>query len=1028
MADTILSGARWKTSTPPIYITLTYDNQRSGADMQYMFHISIAPSGIASNGVPWRFGYNMISKIYLDGTLRDTHMVKASSPATWSSAITYDTGWITVSGKTSGTTTLKFNFSSENGWTADWSASLTVAPGKSSLTVPPMLLNRTASFVIDKIAGTPEFKHTLIVRAGGETYELLSKSASLNADWLVPMELADAEPNAMATACQLTLQTYTEDGETLLGLDEQTAEISFSSEEAALKPDISLAITYNQKYGAAVQNKVPYSVSVLSPVVHGSGVTAAAYTVANAGEKIRINENEIDETVTITPDSYGSFVLTVTVTNSRQLTSTAAKSISVFEYYPPDFKQLTGERAKDTGEPADDGQYLAWQVDARIAPVNGRNRATMRLQVCPEGGSNWATIAAYSGYSWTASGVSEAALLDEDLAYMFRVQLQDDWTTVNCYASNIPSSFSLLDFFANGKGLAFGRAATKEGLDIDMVPYLRRGLGGVRLAQGTDFNTLLTTGKYWVHNVSDAASMKNCPSAYGGHLYVIPFRAPEQREVSEAWNYAWQIYVAISTDVYIRRVETGASASAVTFTGWRKLADELDPEEQKLRVTFVSSKSTTSREFTYDESTGATVNTGMLSLCVILSYKRAGITRAVLIDSGSDYNAAHLIEALQRLNVSVIDAIMMTHWHGDHWHGLRAIDWTTKTLGPADLSNAKLYCPHGGFKESRLTAEALANISGYLNAGKTMIQTFQNAGLTCVFPTEGETVSIGDALFTFNNVSDAKFIAGDPESSYHYFYGQDDNQLSGPDYNNFSMIISVERHDSRLVFAGDVSMPAAKANADVICGADVFQVNHHGLNISEPRRWLSAIGARYSVIPTYGNMYLQDREPWEVNNLHPSHLRCSDVGTLLTTAYNDVVFDVGPGGCLLEQGEPINRKFYDYWLQKITAENVNPSVSGITLTTNETQIEKRGDVVIVSFRFYATNRVPGGTPLFINLGFDQIQNVLFALTTTAGHGISAGLRHTAANGTHIWIYNEIPAGSTVYGQAVAFCKNTMGSN
>ena len=89
-------------SAPNSGVTLVYDSQRSGQDMRYRIYASLAPVTGGSY-----FGYPVYISLYLDGDCAVSGgTVKAASPDRWSSAIEYDSGWITVSGKSGGTTAL----------------------------------------------------------------------------------------------------------------------------------------------------------------------------------------------------------------------------------------------------------------------------------------------------------------------------------------------------------------------------------------------------------------------------------------------------------------------------------------------------------------------------------------------------------------------------------------------------------------------------------------------------------------------------------------------------------------------------------------------------------------------------------------------------------------------------------------------------------------------------------------------------------------------------------------------------------
>lgn len=1020
MASIIFNKQRWKTSTPPIYFTVTYDHERSGADMKYQFHISVNPSGTASNGVPWRFGYNIISKITLDGLLKDTHTLKASSPATWDNAITYDSPVLTVSNKTSGEVALKFNVSSENGWNADFNTSLIVDAGISSLDISSGVLG--ASQVISITRYDDSFRDSISYRYGETTVNVVEKTDESSVNVAVPVSASSLSPNGNSVNVDFIISTYS-DSE-LIGTITKTIPFEIPS---SVVPTISSITTTEatsgiaSKFGAFIQNKSTLDCSVNASGSYGS--TIQSYSVTFQGETFATSTFKTG----IIQSTSGKMV--AKVTDSRGRTASFEKTITALAYEDPKLDKLTVYRINTTGTETDEGNRIAVDLNYSVSAIIPSSDRTYKVEYRRLSSESFTTIEEKTASQEFIGTLQYKSSPDvsPDYAYQIRFTLTDYFTSVTKIVE-LPTAFTTFDINASGKGFAFGKVSEMDALEISMIPFLLTGLGGTELQNGSNLNDVITTGKYWIRDYESAQSMQNCPSNYGGHLYVVPYRNPAQRKVEGSYKYAWQVYFSILPEIFVRRIQTGANASVTTFTGWKKLGEELSKEEENLKVTFVSSKTNTSREYTYSDRSVfpyTVENVGMLGLCVVMSYVRSGVTHGILIDAGSDYNAECLISNLNDLNVSVIDAVMITHWHGDHWHGLTAINLNTKKLGNADLTGTTFYCPHGGFKSSRLTASELSNISGYLDAGEQYINKLNDAGINYVFPTENQVIEINGIRFTFNNVSDEKFLSGDPVSSYHYFYGQDDNVLTGPDYNNFSMMISVQKGETKIVFSGDVSLPATKANADVICGADIFQVNHHGLNISETKSWLSSIGARYSVIPTYGNMYLSDREPWENDNMHLSHLRCSDVGTLLTTAKEDVVFNVSEEGYSLETGKAINRTFYDSTVIKITSEHVNPNVSGITLTTNETQIEKHGDTVIISFRFGATNAVPAGTALFVNLPFERLNNSTFVLTTTNGVPISCSLRKTVANGTHVWIYSGIPSGATVYGQCIVFCKNSM---
>ena len=110
MGYSALGTVSWG-SAPVIPATFSYDYQRSGSNMQYRIRVAIS----AISGGSY-FGYPIYLGISLDGrNVVPGYTMKAASPNRWSSAIIYDSGWITVHGKVSGSTALQITLYSGSG-------------------------------------------------------------------------------------------------------------------------------------------------------------------------------------------------------------------------------------------------------------------------------------------------------------------------------------------------------------------------------------------------------------------------------------------------------------------------------------------------------------------------------------------------------------------------------------------------------------------------------------------------------------------------------------------------------------------------------------------------------------------------------------------------------------------------------------------------------------------------------------------------------------------------------------------------
>ena len=93
MSYTALDSIQWG-GVPKIGVSFGYDSRRSGSTMQYRIYVTVAPLTGASY-----FGYPIYLSVTVDGgSVCSGHTLKAASPSRWSSAIEYDSGWVTAAG------------------------------------------------------------------------------------------------------------------------------------------------------------------------------------------------------------------------------------------------------------------------------------------------------------------------------------------------------------------------------------------------------------------------------------------------------------------------------------------------------------------------------------------------------------------------------------------------------------------------------------------------------------------------------------------------------------------------------------------------------------------------------------------------------------------------------------------------------------------------------------------------------------------------------------------------------------------
>ena len=139
-------------------------------------------------------------------------------------------------------------------------------------------------------------------------------------------------------------------------------------------------------------------------------------------------------------------------------------------YIPPTIGKLTATRSDSAGTALDTGRYAKvtceWSVDTTLKSDNAVSSVTVaaRKRADTEWGSEVA-LTAGGTTSGTATGV--VGTFDVGYAYDLRVTVADPGGAAT-QTTIITPTFFTIDVLKGGKGIAFGKAATTEGIDVAM--------------------------------------------------------------------------------------------------------------------------------------------------------------------------------------------------------------------------------------------------------------------------------------------------------------------------------------------------------------------------------------------------------------------------------------------------------------------------------------------------------------------------------------------------------------------------------
>ena len=123
-----------------------------------------------------------------------------------------------------------------------------------------------------------------------------------------------------------------------------------------------------------------------------------------------------------------------------------------------------------------------------------------------------------TGYAVNTSIISAEGLFDVDSSYDLRLSITDSFTTIRGL-TEIPTAFTLLDFNASGRGVAFGKVSEVEnGMEIDLPLSINQYvyMGGVKKSdEEKDIYFQTTEDAQNVHNCKFYGASGNSVTSIG---------------------------------------------------------------------------------------------------------------------------------------------------------------------------------------------------------------------------------------------------------------------------------------------------------------------------------------------------------------------------------------------------------------------------------------------------------------------------------------------------------------------------------
>ncbi len=315
------------------------------------------------------------------------------------------------------------------------------------------------------------YLHKVVLKCGSYSKTWDRVKGGVETNYTVPLNFANAMPNATSMTGTLTVTTYQSNYATRVGSND-VENVTFSINYNTMTPDIDVTITeavdgIAEQFGAYVQSKSKITMNIAGTGIYGS--TIKNYNSTINGATYTKNEYTTGVLKLDTDVDYTYRQWTARITDSRGQVDNQVGSYKILSYHNPKINSFAVIRCNADGVPNDKGTYVKVTSNASIKPCNDgtddKNTKAFKLSYKLTTDDTWADID-ITGDSYDLS--DERILSDFDInnTYNFKLEATDFFST-SSKITNLETSDNIMDFHYSGNGMAIGKASELEDtLDI----------------------------------------------------------------------------------------------------------------------------------------------------------------------------------------------------------------------------------------------------------------------------------------------------------------------------------------------------------------------------------------------------------------------------------------------------------------------------------------------------------------------------------------------------------------------------------
>lgn len=382
--------------------------------------------------------------------------------------------------------------SSEQGF-SEW---LTTIPRASSISsISGGTLGNSVTVNISR--ATDSFTHKVdYVRPDGEHFRV-GENITTSCTFTPALSDCDFIPNSTSGTAKIYVYTYS--GSTYIGNSSKDFTVYVPDNIIPTINSVNLAENtagIANKFGCYVQGK-----STIKGIISASGVYSS--TIKNY--EIKINGQSFNQSNFTTNPLTGSGNCVVKITDTRNGTASTNIAYTAQSYSNPTINNFSLVRCNQDGTENDEGAYAKCTLKANISSVNNRNDKTFQLLYKKLTDSNYTTInLSNQSYSYESVQII-AADINSEYEFIFKIS---DYFSFAEKSLNLGTAFTLVDYNASGRSVAFGRVSTAGTNEKKMQIKMDTEIEGIlRINNQTIFDLIYPIGSIYLSTIGTDPSV-----------------------------------------------------------------------------------------------------------------------------------------------------------------------------------------------------------------------------------------------------------------------------------------------------------------------------------------------------------------------------------------------------------------------------------------------------------------------------------------------------------------------------------------